>query len=130
MVNLILTVACGHSQEVTKTPASERPNCVFMGNSITEFWYDLRESFFVEHGFVGKGIGGQTSAQMLSRFADDVIYLMPKAVTIMAGTNDIAQNQGYVSNEEIMKNITSMAEQADKAGIKVLLCSVLPAYQF
>ena len=103
------------------------PDCVFMGNSITEIWHNTRESFFVGNNFVSVGIGGQTTAQMRERFADDVVSRSPKVVSIMGGINDIAQNQGYVSNEDIIKNIAAMAEMARKAKIKVILCSVLPA---
>jgi lysophospholipase L1-like esterase len=65
---------------------------VFMGNSITQGWADMRPEFFKEHGFVGRGIGGQTTPQMLLRFRQDVLELKPKAVVILAGINDIAQN--------------------------------------
>lgn len=104
--------------------------CVFIGNSITEFWANLRPDFFRDHSFVGKGIGGQTSSQILKRFYDDVVYLHPQTVVIEAGTNDIAQNQGYISNEDIMKNVGSMCEIANRNNIKIILCSVLPSYQF
>lgn len=103
---------------------------VFMGNSITEGWKNQRPEFFTTNGYIGRGIGGQTSAQMLVRFRRDVIDLKPKAVVILAGTNDIAQNQGYISQENILGNIQSMVELAQHHNIKVYLCSVLPAYEF
>ncbi len=103
---------------------------VFMGNSITEGWKNQRPEFFTTNGYIGRGIGGQTSAQMLVRFQRDVIDLKPKAVVILAGTNDIAQNQGYISQENILGNIQSMVELAQHHNIQVYLCSVLPAYEF
>lgn len=124
LITILVTSCTVDKKPIVNTKV---PNCVFMGNSITENWHSLRESFFVDNDFVSKGIGGQTSAQMLARFSDDVVYLMPKTVSIMAGINDIAQNQGYISNQDIMKNIAAMAEKADRVGIKVILCSVLPA---
>ena len=103
---------------------------VFMGNSITEAWVVLDSSFFTEHGYVGRGISGQTSAQMLLRFRPDVIDLKPTLVVILAGTNDIAQNAGPISIEHVMDNIASMAELARANNIHVILTSVLPAYDF
>ena len=85
---------------------------VFMGNSITDGWWNTDSLFFKNNGYIGRGIGGQTTAQMLVRFRADVINLQPKAVVILAGTNDIAQNNGYISPENILGNIISMAELA------------------
>lgn len=103
---------------------------VFMGNSITEGWYRQDSAFFLNNRFAGRGISGQTSAEMLVRFRRDVIDLHPQAVVILAGTNDIAQNNGYISLENVMGNIESMCELAKANNIKVILCSVLPAYEF
>lgn len=103
---------------------------VFMGNSITEGWAAKRPAFFTNNNYIGRGISGQTSSQMLIRFRQDVINLNPKAVVILAGTNDIAQNTGYISLENILGNIVSMAELAKTNHIKPILCSVLPAFQF
>lgn len=104
---------------------------VFMGNSITQNWYRFHPEFFNENdGYVCRGISGQVTAQMLARFRSDVINLHPKKVVILAGTNDIAMNQGYVSIEHIYENIVSMAELAKYNGIKVVLCSVLPADRY
>ncbi len=86
--------------------------------------------FFAEHRFVGRGISGQTSAEMLVRFRQDVIGLSPEAVVIMAGTNDLAQNNGYIALENILGNIASMCELAKLHKIRPILCSVLPAYRF
>lgn len=106
------------------------PKVVFMGNSITEGWWNTDSLFFKNNGIIGRGISGQTTSQMLVRFRADVIKLKPKAVVILAGTNDIAQNNGYISPENIMGNIISMAELAQANGIEVVLCSVLPAYEY
>ncbi|MEQ9300255.1 MAG: GDSL-type esterase/lipase family protein [Cyclobacteriaceae bacterium] len=106
------------------------PKVVFMGNSITEAWVNMRPSFFEDHGFIGRGIGGQVSHQMLLRFQADVIDLNPQVVVILAGTNDIAQNSGPVTIDQIMNNIEAMASLAKGNKIKVVLCSVLPAIGF
>lgn len=103
---------------------------VFLGNSITDLWYKKHPEFFIENGFTGRGIGGQTSSQMLVRFQADVIDLQPKLVLILAGTNDIAQNNGIISQRHIMQNIQSMCELAKVHKIQPILCSLLPAYQF
>lgn len=103
---------------------------VFMGNSITEGWNNTHPDFFVVNGYICRGIGGQTTMQMLVRFRRDVIDLQPKAVVIMAGTNDIARNNGYISLENILGNIISMAELAKANDVGVILCSILPAYEF
>ncbi|MEG1587058.1 MAG: SGNH/GDSL hydrolase family protein [Bacteroidales bacterium] len=103
---------------------------VFMGNSITEGWYRQDSAFFLNNRFAGRGISGQTSSEMLVRFRRDVIDLKPKAVVILAGTNDIAQNNGPISLQNVMGNIESMCQLAKANKIKVVLCSVLPAYEF
>ena len=110
---------------------AKRPFAVFMGNSITDHWSNrIHPEFFKEHNFVGRGISGQTSAEMLVRFRKDVLELKPEVVVINAGTNDIAMNNGYISHENIMRNIISMCELAKANHIRVVLCSVLPASQF
>jgi lysophospholipase L1-like esterase len=104
---------------------------VFMGNSITEAWKILDKDFFAKHeSFVGRGISGQTTPQMLIRFRDDVINLHPAAVVILAGTNDIAGNTGPTTLERIFGNIVSMIQLARANDIAVVLCSVLPAYDY
>lgn len=103
---------------------------VFMGDSITEFWNTADPSFFSEQNYINRGISGQTSPQMLLRFRADVIALQPDVVHILAGVNDIAGNTGPTSIEMIAGNIFSMAELANSHSIKVILCSVLPAYDF
>lgn len=103
---------------------------VFMGNSITEGW-TLYSPFFKEnHNYINRGISGQTSPQMLLRFRSDVIDLHPEAVVILSGINDIAGNTGPSTLQMIMDNIISMAELAKANNIDVILCSVLPAYDF
>ena len=106
------------------------PNSVLMGDSITEGWFATDPGFFTKHNFVGRGISGQVSSQMLLRFREDVILLKPKRVIILAGTNDIAENQGPISLDKVFGNIVSMVELAKENQIKVVLCSVLPAYDF
>ncbi len=103
---------------------------VFLGNSITQGWREKRPEFFAEHGFVGRGINGQTSSEMLVRMRQDVIDLHPQVVVILAGTNDIAQNTGYISLEHILGNIISMCELARANHIQPVLCSLLPARRF
>lgn len=107
-----------------------RPDVVFMGNSITDCWADTVPAFFVENNFVGRGISGQVSSQMLVRFQEDVINLQPKVVVICCGTNDIAQNNGYMSLEHILHNIKSMCQLARANKIKPVVCSTLPAKGF
>lgn len=109
---------------------SERPAAVFMGNSITEGWVGKHPDFFTSHNYVSRGISGQTSSQMLIRFRADVIDLHPQVVVICAGTNDIAQNTGYISLEHIFGNLVSMVELARLNGIRPVLCSVPPARDF
>ncbi len=110
--------------------AKVTPNSVFMGDSITEGWVSKDPDFFRKNNFVGRGISGQVTSQMLLRFREDVIKLKPKRVIILAGTNDIAENQGPISLDKVFGNIVSMAELAKANNIKVVLCSVLPAYDF
>jgi lysophospholipase L1-like esterase len=101
-----------------------------MGNSITEGWARYFPSMFPGKPYIGRGISGQTTPQMLVRFRQDVVALKPAVVVILAGTNDIAGNTGPSTLEMIEDNITSMAELARANGIAVVLCSVLPAHDF
>ncbi len=107
-----------------------RPKVVFIGDSITEEWYSAHPSFFDANGFAARGISGQVTAQMLARFQCDVVALRPRAVVILAGTNDIARNNGPIDEERIADNIRSMAELARAHGMRVFLCSVLPAARY
>ena len=103
---------------------------VLMGNSITEFWSHSDSTFLVRNHYINRGISGQTTPQMLLRFRQDVVELHPSMVVILAGINDIAENTGPISLEQTFGNIASMAEIAVANKIKVVLCSVLPAYDF
>ena len=103
---------------------------VFMGNSITEGWAKYFRTMFAGKPYVGRGIGGQTTPQMLVRFRQDVIALKPAVVVILAGTNDIAGNTGPSTVEMIEDNLASMAELARANGIEVVLSSVLPVYDY
>jgi lysophospholipase L1-like esterase len=103
---------------------------VFMGDSITDAWGRKYVKFFPGKPYVNRGISGQTTPQMLIRFRPDVLDLKPKAVVILAGTNDIAGNTGPMTLEEIEGNLTSMAELAKANGIRVVLASVLPVCDY
>ena len=109
-------------------PGEER--VVFLGDSITQAWSDASPAFFADKAHIERGISGQTTPQMLVRFRADVVALEPAAVVILAGTNDIAGNTGPVSNKMIQDNLASMAEIAAANGIRVILASILPAYDY
>jgi len=111
-------------------PAKGTTRVVFMGNSITQGWIDTHPDFFKNNPYLDRGISGQTTPQMLIRFRQDVIELKPTVVVILAGTNDIAGNTGPSTLEMIMNNLASMAELANANDIKVVLCSVLPAFDY
>ena len=121
-----------YQKENSKLPALAfgQKRIVFMGDSITEFWSTLCPEFFIGKPYVNRGISGQTSPQMLVRFRADVIALKPTIVVLLAGANDIAGNTGPSTLEMITDAIFSMAELAKAHQIKVILCSVLPAYDF
>src|SRR5881398_1767255 len=111
-------------------PSKGEDRVVFMGNSITEGWQQYFATMFAGKPYINRGISGQTTPQMLVRFRPDVIALKPKVVVILAGTNDIAGNTGPSTLEMIEDNLASMAEIASANGIKVVLCSVLPVYDY
>jgi lysophospholipase L1-like esterase len=111
-------------------PKSGEKRVVFMGNSITEGWGNLNPDFFKGKPYVNRGISGQTTPQMLIRFRPDVINLKPAVVVILAGTNDIAGNTGPSTLEMIADNIYSMAELAKANGIKVVISSVIPVFDY
>lgn len=102
---------------------------VFMGNSIIELWKNVHPDFFIKD-YINRGISGQTTPQMLIRFKQDVIALKPKVVVILGGTNDIAGNTGPSTLQMIQDNLSSMAEIATANHLKVIMCSVLPAYEY
>ena len=104
-----------------------RAEVVFMGDSITDLWQQPRfGGFFPGKNYVNRGISAQTTPQMLIRFRPDVVALKPRAVVILAGTNDIAGNTGPMTNEDIQNNLASMAELARANNIRVVLASITP----
>ena len=111
-------------------PSENVKRVVFMGNSITQGWAKFWDVYFAGKPYINRGIGGQTTPQMLIRFRPGVINLKPAVVVMLCGTNDIAGNTGPSTLEMIEDNIASMAELASANGIKVVLCSVLPAYDY
>jgi len=112
-------------------PAAGENRVVFMGDSITEGWhFDAPEGGFPGKPYINRGISGQTTPQMLVRFRQDVIALKPKVVVILAGINDVAGNTGPMTLEQTEDNLASMAELAAAHHIRVVLCSVLPAFDF
>jgi lysophospholipase L1-like esterase len=112
------------------SPARGENRVVFFGNSITEAWAPHFAAMFPGKPYVGRGISGQTTPQMLVRFRQDVIDLKPKVVVILAGTNDIAGNTGPSTLEMIEDNLKSMTELAQQGGIRVVLSSVLPVFDY
>jgi len=112
--------------QTVKTLPQEQRKVVFMGNSITDNWYSMHTDFFKKNGYIGRGISGQTSYQMLLRFHEDVVNLHPKAVVINAGTNDIAQNNHPYVEDRTFENIVAMAEIAKANKIKVILTTITP----
>ncbi len=111
-------------------PAMGENRVVFMGNSITDGWARFFPVMFPGKPYIGRGIGGQTTPQMLVRFRQDVVALKPAVVVILAGTNDIAGNTGPSTLEMIEDNLMSMTEIAKANGIRVVLSSVLPVYDY
>ena len=103
------------------------PRAVLMGDSITDNWAKLDPDWLREHHLLGRGISGQTTAQMLVRFRNDVVELHPEYVVILAGVNDIARNNGFIKLENVYGNIVTMTELAAAHGIKPVLSTVLPA---
>jgi lysophospholipase L1-like esterase len=101
---------------------------VFMGDSITDAWH--LDEYFPGKPYVNRGIGGQTTPQMLIRFRPDVIDLQPKVVVILAGTNDIAGNTGPMKLEDVENNYASMADLARAQGIRVVFSSVIPVNNY
>jgi len=111
-------------------PAAGEERVVFMGDSITDGWGRRYGKFFPGKPYINRGISGQTTPQMLIRFRPDAIALKPKAVVILAGTNDIAANTGPESLEDIENNLMSMADLATANGIRVVLSSVMPVCDY
>ena len=116
-------------REANRTVTSS--DVVFMGDSITDAWPQPRfGAFFPGKNYVGRGISGQTTPQMLIRMRPDVLALKPKVVVILGGTNDIAGNTGPMTDEQIEGNLASMAELASANGIKVVLSSITPVSSY
>src|SRR2546423_2837003 len=111
-----------------KAPAASENRVVFFGDSITDIW--KLEQYFPGKPYINRGIGGQTTPQMLVRCRQDVIALSPKIVVILAGTNDIAGNTGPMRSEDIEANLASMAELARLHGIRVVFASILPVHNY
>ncbi|MFL5601063.1 MAG: SGNH/GDSL hydrolase family protein [Gemmatimonadaceae bacterium] len=118
------------SNVVLGPPKAGEQRVVFLGNSITEGWAPRFASMFPGKPYIGRGIGGQTTPQMLVRFRADVVALKPAAVVILGGTNDIAGNTGPATIEMIEDNLAAMTEIAKANGIRVVLSSVLPVYKY
>ena len=116
------------ANEQLKTQPADPKRVVFMGDSITDLW--RLEEYFPGKPYVNRGIGGQTTPQMLVRMYPDVIDLKPAVMVLLAGTNDIARNTGPMTAEMIQHNIMAMTELAQRHGIKVILCSVLPVSDY
>jgi lysophospholipase L1-like esterase len=123
-----------HYEAENKTLPTSAPNnkrVVFLGSSIFEFWKTRMPQYFLDHkDYIDRGISGQISPQLLIRFRQDVIDLKPKAVIILAGSNDIAGTTGHVTNQRIMDNIKSMVQLAQANNIKPILCAYLPVYDY
>ena len=112
-------------------PAAGENRVVFMGDSITQGWkIEGPDGYFPARPYINRGISGQTTPQMLVRFRQDVIGLKPKVVVILAGINDIAGNTGPMTLEQTEDNLASMAELASANHIRVVLCSIMPAFDF
>lgn len=122
-----LNLGCAVNKYVV---AKKRGTIVFMGDSITQNWQILMPDFFSSNNYINKGMGGQTTTQMMARFNEDVLANHPHAVVLLGGTNDIAGLGGYIAVDSILKNIATMAARARECGIKVILCSVIPAYEY
>jgi lysophospholipase L1-like esterase len=120
---------CRYKPDNSALLKGARTTTVFMGDSITEAW-GIGDASLFTHGVVDRGISGQTSPQMLARFYQDVVTLHPKAVHIMAGTNDVAGNTGPSSPDDFKNNIRAMVDLASANHIKVILASILPAERF
>ncbi|MDQ8164571.1 MAG: SGNH/GDSL hydrolase family protein [Gemmatimonadota bacterium] len=111
-------------------PAAGEQRVVLFGDSITEVWAHFFPAMFPGKPYIGRGISGQTTPQMLLRFRQDVVALKPSVVVILAGTNDIAGNTGPATIDMIVDNIVSMSEMARANGIRVVLASVLPVSDY
>jgi lysophospholipase L1-like esterase len=116
------------ANEKLGAPAAGEKRVVFFGDSITDIWH--LDQYFPGKPYVNRGIGGQTTPQMLVRFRQDVIDLHPKVVVILAGTNDIAGNTGPMRDEDIEANYKSLYELARASGVRVVFSSILPVHNY
>lgn len=142
-ITLVVAIACtmaAHAQDLPEkdwadfkryseadASVTAAPKAVLMGDSITDGWASQDPDFFRDNNLIGRGISGQVSSQILVRFRRDVIDLHPKYVAILAGINDIARNDGYISLDNIFGNIVSMCELAKANKIKPVLCTLVPS---
>jgi len=125
--------ALSHYARENKEVGGPKPGenrVVFLGSSVFERWKTTVPEFFKGKPYLDRGVSGQISGQLLIRFQQDVIDLKPKAVIILAGSNDIASNYGHLTNERIMDNIHSMVELAKLHHIRVILCAYLPVFDY
>lgn len=111
-------------------PKKGEKRVVYIGDSITDSWAKYFPSLFPGKPYICRGISGQTTPQLLVRFRQDVVALKPKVVVILVGTNDIAGNTGPSTLEMIEDNLASMSDIARANGIRVVLSSVLPVYDY
>lgn len=118
------------ANDATPAPTRRETRVVYIGDSITESWAKYFPVLFRGKAYIGRGISGQTTPQILVRFRQDAVALKPSVVVILAGTNDIAGNTGPSSLEMIEDNLASMADIARANGIRVVLSSVLPVYDY
>jgi lysophospholipase L1-like esterase len=119
-----------NENSILPIPKTGEKRIVYFGDSITEGWSIANLEFFTGKSYINRGISGQTTSQMLLRFRADVIDLKPKVVVILAGTNDIAGNTGPMTLEMILGNLISICELAKANNLTVVLCSVLPAFEY
>ena len=125
----MLTVETNGTNLIYKLNDTKEKKIIFFGNSITQVWSDYT-NFFSDNKYINKGISGQTTDQMILRFKKDVVDEEAYCVVILAGINDLAQNNGPITLDEIFENIKSMVKIANDNNIKVILSSILPAYKF
>ena len=118
------------ANQLIPAPKPDEHRVVFMGNSITENWVYLNPDLFRQNPYIGRGISGQTTPQMVLRFRQDVLDLNPEIVVINAGINDVAENTGPYDQQTTLGNIISMVELAQANDIRVILASVHPASEF
>lgn len=120
---------CVYQADNRRLSTGPSPDIIFVGDSITQAWVTIDPAFFASNR-VGRGISGQTSAQMLLRFRQDAIALRPKVIHLLAGTNDVAGNAGAMGSQAYQSNVIAMADLAQANGIILVLGAIPPARQF